>query len=106
MVMVSSVGLTTLMFDTLVGNPPGTPAPQSCGTASIMLIQNITSDAVIWVPLDHVQCFSVIVTFLPLNVGGLARLTDGLNVGWVPFANQYIGRYSRYEKSFRLTMLM
>jgi hypothetical protein len=80
------------MLVTLVGNPPGTSAPQSCGTASIMLIQNMTSDAVTGWPLDHIQCFRLMVTVLPLTTGALARLRDGLNVGWVPLPNQYSGR--------------
>ena len=34
-----------------------------------MFSQNTTSVAVTGVPLDHLYGFSVIVTFLPLNVG-------------------------------------
>jgi hypothetical protein len=52
-VMVSSVELTTLMLETFVGNPPGTEPNQSCGTAFIMLIQNMMSSAVTGVPFDH-----------------------------------------------------
>ena len=52
-VMVSSVGLTTLMFETLAGKPPGVKSNQSSGTPFIMLIQNMTSCAVTGVPFDH-----------------------------------------------------
>ena len=66
-VMVTVVLLTAVTFDTLVGNPPGTKAPQSLApTACSMWIQNTTSWALMVSPLDHFQPFSVMVTSLPL----------------------------------------
>ena len=42
----------------------------------------------------------------PLQVGGLARLSDGFSVGEEPLPNQYYGRYMSWEKLFELMTLM
>src|SRR5580704_16604062 len=86
--MVSSVGLTTVMSFTFCGNP--LPSPQSWGTASSMFSQNFTSDAV---------------TFVPLKVGGLARLSELFTVGWAPLPNQCSGRYISQSRSKMLVLL-
>ena len=65
--MVTVFALVALTLDTLVGNPPGTNAPQSVEpTACIMWIQKSTSSAFTGSPLDHFQPFMLMVTFLPL----------------------------------------
>ena len=40
----------------------------------------------------------MIVTWLPLKVGGVARLSEGFSVGAAPVPNQYSGRYIKYPK--------
>jgi hypothetical protein len=106
MVMVIWFVPTALMLLTLLGNPPGTYAPQSVvPTACIMWIQNRTSWALTVSPLDHFQPFSVMVTWLPLYCGGLARLSFVFTVGEAPFPNQYSGRYMRYWKYSESTTL-
>ena len=52
-VMVSSVELTALTFETFEGKAPGLKSNQSDGTALSMLIKNTTSCAVTGVPFDH-----------------------------------------------------
>ena len=47
----------------------------------------------------------MIVRVRPLTVGRFARLSEVFTVGWSPVPNQYSGRYIRYWKSNRLTLL-
>jgi hypothetical protein len=48
----------------------------------------------------------VIVTLVPLNLGGLARLREVFSTGWAATPNQYSGRYIRYWKSKLLMSLL
>src|ERR1700749_887891 len=99
MVIVTWFVPTAWMLLTLVGNPPGTYAPQSLEpTAFSMLIQNMTSWADTVSPLDHSHPFRVMVTCRPLYCGASARDRLVLSVGLVPLPNQYRGRYMRYWK--------
>jgi hypothetical protein len=49
---------------------------------------------------------SVIVAVFPAQVGGLARLSLVLSVGWAPLPNQYSGRYIMFANSLALMTLM
>ncbi len=105
-VICTSVALTALTLLTLVGNPPGTNAPQSLlATACIMWIQNRTLSAVTVSPLDHFQPLRWMVTWLPLYCGASATLRLVFSVGLAPLPNQYSGRYIRYWKYSALTTL-
>ena len=70
-------------------------------------IQKITSRAVIGVPLDHCQCFMVMVATVLLseNTGALAMLSVLLKVGSPFVPNQYSGGYMIWEKSEMLVTL-
>ena len=70
------------------------PAMPSC-----MLIQKTTFCAVTGWPLLQLYFFSLIVTWRPEYIGGSARLRLLFRYGWVPWPNQYSGRYIRYWKS-------
>src|SRR5258708_34911599 len=70
-----------------------------------MFSQKITFCAVTGVRLDHMLCFSLIVTLVPLKVGALARLSELFTIGWPSWPNQYSGRYSSAWRSKVLTPL-
>jgi len=48
----------------------------------------------------------LIVTLFPLKIGGSATLSALFTTGWLPWPNQYSGRYSSMARLSELISLM